>query len=673
MVARSYIAFWSVFVLALGGASLPGATASEPTPGIEQIIVRGLAVAPNPVQSSRYVIPQESLGRAHPRSLADALALAPGAAVQTNSRGERLVYLRGAGERQVALFLDGAPINVPWDNRLDLNHIPAAVVDRLFVSAGPTSVRYGPNTLGGAIEIIPAAPERQGRVTSVRIGGGDEGAVDIDAKTLARAGDFYLTLAGEHSRASAAPVSGRAALAFQPDGETGRLNTDRRRTSVFARVAHEFGSGAVITASALAVDADFGVAPEGGSDVTTEDTRFWRYPTLKHRLGVINAQVPFGASNDIELSAWVQQFNQEIDSFDGPAFSILETTSDERTLSSGARLIVERNWGANKLVGNASFVASRHRERDIAGPGTGAPNAHEPFTMFRQHQYSIGAEYSRFIGNNLELMLGASGDIADHRENGEYGARTFRAYNVIGGFRWRVGGGVTVRASSGRKTRLPTQRELFGEAIGRFIVNPDLKPENAKVAELGFLWTGARARIEITPFASLVSNTIDQERIVIDGRQLRRRINLRGSRVYGVEMAGEVRLSEGLSLRQHLAANRLRRLVDASGEPDRLTERPKLLMRSEVIYEHPSGVSGRMEILHRGRAFALDEANALTPLRKSTAFNLVLSYAFERSNARLKSGEIYLRADNVTDALIEPQLGLPAPGRQVRAGIGFSF
>ena len=69
----------------------------------------------------------------------------PAARVQTNSRGEALLYLRGAAERQIGIFLDGALINIPWDNRIDLSLVPLQSIGgtrpKRFATINPRKLR----------------------------------------------------------------------------------------------------------------------------------------------------------------------------------------------------------------------------------------------------------------------------------------------------------------------------------------------------------------------------------------------------------------------------------------------------------------------------------------------------------------------------------------------------
>ena len=98
-------------------------------------------------------------------AVADIARLVPGAHVQTNSRGETLIYLRNAAERQVGVFFNGALLNVPWDNRVDLSLVPASIVGGIEVVQGVPPIEFGTNVIGGAVNLTTRTLESEGRFT----------------------------------------------------------------------------------------------------------------------------------------------------------------------------------------------------------------------------------------------------------------------------------------------------------------------------------------------------------------------------------------------------------------------------------------------------------------------------------------------------------------------------
>lgn len=642
--------------------------AVDPALAVDQIIVsavRGESAAP---PAAVFAIDDDGLTDIRAVSLSDVLARAPSASLQTNSRGETLAFFRGAGERQTALYFNGASLNVPWDNRLDISLLPTRTIAQITTTPGVSSVLYGANSSGGVIEIIPLS---ENAFASLDAQGGEGGFFDGGAVLSGRIGDVGGVISGGFTRRDGSPLPRDADLAFSQFDGSLRTNTDLSRANGFAQIEATLGSSTDISASLLAVDAEYGIAPEGHLNPEEESVRFWRYPQSRHVIGVLNVSSRLSDESSIRSAFWVQQFNQTIDSYASSQYERIEDRQIDSDRAYGARVIAEHNAGAHAIRGVATLIDARHLQTDIAF-ADGAPPVETPQAdRFRRRTISIGGEYD-FSRGATRVSFGASGDMLQSlKTGGRPDAGDFSTWNLIGGVEQQLDDRWSVALSAGRKTRLPTQRELFGDAINRFLINPDLKAENAVLVEAPLRFEGAGLSFSITPFANFTSNTIDQRNVVVDGVRLRQRINLRGSRAFGVEAFGDAALTDRLSLKGNVTAMRLRRQPEADMPEDRfLSERPEFLARASLNYTHPSGWRGSFEALHRGRAFSLDQNDVFAPLARSTSFNAEISYAFAVTERQV---DLFLRADNFTDALIEPQLGLPGSGRQLRAGVRVSM
>ena len=139
------------------------------------------------VQSSLVLQPKSTI-KINERTIAlsDAVTLdkiaplLPSTKVQTNSRGETLFYLRNSGKRRLSLLIDGIPLNIPWDNRIDLSLIPTTAISKIMITKGIPSVIYGPNSLGGVINIsTPEADESSNR-GELRLSVGENGLKSLD-------------------------------------------------------------------------------------------------------------------------------------------------------------------------------------------------------------------------------------------------------------------------------------------------------------------------------------------------------------------------------------------------------------------------------------------------------------------------------------------------------------
>lgn len=653
-------------------AVFAAAVIATPVCAVDEIIVSAVRSEGDARTASIFEIDRNDLVEIRSVSLSDALARAPSASLQTNSRGETLVFFRGAGERQTALYFNGASLNVPWDNRLDVSLLPTRAVAQISTTPGVSSVLYGANASGGVIEIIPASEDFP---ASFDAQGGEGGFFDGGAVLSGRIGDIGGAVSGGFTRRDGAPAPRGADLAFSQGDGALRTNTDFSRANGVAHIETALGSGADISASLLAVDAEFGIAPEGHLDPEEGRVRFWRYPQNRHIVGVLNVSSHLSTNSSVRSAFWVQQFNQTIESYASAQYAQIEDLQIDSDRAYGARVIAEHRAGAHALRGVAALIDARHRQTDIAFADGAPPDETPEADRFRRRAVSIGGEYE-FTSGATRISLGASGDLLQSlRTGGRSDAGDFSTWNLIGGVERQLSDRWSVAFSAGRKTRLPTQRELFGDAVNRFLINPDLKAENSVLLEAPLRFEGADLSFSVAPFANFTGDTIDQRNVVVDGARLRQRINLRGSRGFGVEAFGAASLTDRLSLTGNVTALRLRRRPEAgtgADMPDErfLSERPEFLARAALNYAHPDGWRGSFETLHRGRAFSLDQNDVFVPLARSTSFNAEVAYAFAAAEREI---DLFLRADNLTDALIEPQLGLPGSGRLIRAGVRVSL
>jgi iron complex outermembrane receptor protein len=235
------------------------------------------------------------------------------------------------------------------------------------------------------------------------------------------------------------------------------------------------------------------------------------------------------------------------------------------------------------------------------------------------------------------------------------------APGLASGLIWAATPATIVRASLGRRTRFPTMREWFDGALGRFIANPNLRGESAWLGEAGVEQRGNEYAVEATAFARLVDGTIDQETLA-DGR--RQRINLGGSRAFGIELRGEAQLGfarvDGHLMLMHA---RGRTVAERSRL---LAETPGLIGYLAVSRSPGHGISGAAEAHVTGAAYSRGP-DGLIRLPPWVTLNARVGW-------RWRSGvEVFARMQNVLDAVVLPQAGLPAAGREVRAGVRVAF
>lgn len=597
--------------------------------------------------------------------VSDVLRLLPATHVQTNSRGETLLYIRNAGERQVALFFDGALLNVPWDNRVDLALIPASVVGSITVAKGIPSVLYGTNVLGGAVSMTSRTSGDPGALTEIGLRGGLPRAGQTVVTRIHRSERWRYAGSFGYASSTGMALPGAAEVPFSQHDDDLRTNTDLRSLNVFGSADYRFGRTARLGVSLLHVDGEKGVAPESHLDPATSRVRYWRYPLWHTTMLILNGSATPAPGTVVRGAAWATRFEQHIDQYASSAFDVLNAREEGRDGVLGMRLTLGRATGPGELRLALNALTARHEAREHSFD---ADSATAPMT-FQQHTLSTGAEYGGSPRPGVQLMAGASLDAMLMPRTGDKPTRDpFYDYSLSTGVRVALGPNASVRATAGRKVRFPTMRELFGEALRRFKVNPDLQPETSFLGEVALEAATAPFAGEVIVFLNRTYDTIDQ-RTLPDGR--RERINLEGSRVYGVEAGGTFQPVPRLSFDGHVTWMHPRAFTAAGTRP--LAEKPEWLGTLTATYATRGGLSLLVQPVYTGTAFSMAEDGSFRRLPAALVLNLRLAYRLFRAEPPSFFSELFVRVDNVTDAVVLPQLGLPGAGRSFALGLNVTL
>jgi iron complex outermembrane receptor protein len=462
-------------------------------------------------EQTASVISWEDMRRFDRATVGDALNLLSGVTVSTNSRNEQMVYLRGYDPRQTPLFIDGIPVYVPYDGYVDFGRFGTADLAAIQVAKGFSSVAYGANTLGGAINLISRRPVRvlEGDVSA---GFGRENTRHADANVGTNQGTWYLQASASRREADGFRMSAD----FKP---TATENGGRRDNSQYKDDK---------------VSVKFGIAPRGddeyaltyirqngekGQPPSTDpaSARYWKWPYWDKESLYFVSRTALGAHETLKLRMYTDKFDNEVDSYTNGSYETLKT-SGAGSVGTGRSIYHDRTRGGaveletTRIDGHvlrlvAQVKNDRHEERD----GTRALN-----TDFEDKLRSLSAEDGISLGAKTLLSIG----FAHHELDPDkvYKAGSGPVYSVSGkqtandpqvGLFHDLIPTVRIYATVADKTRLPTLKDRYSQRLGSYIENPDLRPEEARNYEIGYQgkpWAGARA--EAAVFYSDVTDKI---------------------------------------------------------------------------------------------------------------------------------------------------------------------
>ena len=632
---------------------------------LNEIVVEGGGGRTAQSVSTVQRVEAQAIERQDAADVSELAPLVPATHVQTNSRGQTIWYFRNAGDRQVGQFFDGALLNIPWDNRVDISLIPASVVEEITVTKGVPSVRYGANVLGGAVNFQSRTLDAPGQRTEVSGALGTADQQRASVTHLGRTGQWDYTAAVQYSARGDQPLPRNANLESNQPLADRRVNTDRQLLSGFGRASYRLDGGGQVGVSLLHVDAEQGVAPEGNA--AAPQTRYWRYPTWRKSTVIVSGRSPLGAGTSVQGAAWGSRFAQDIADYRSISYSQLGSLQEDRDLTAGVRLIGTQALPAGTLTLALNGLTTRHHQTNIPYSG-GTAAAGDSISVYRQNIFSAGTEYEVQVHPRVELTAGLSLDGTSTPETGPFPPRDpFYAWGLTSGVRVDAGGGWSLRGAAGRKSRFPTMRELFGAALGKFVPNPGLSPVTAWIGEVGVEHRAERGSVGATVFLNRVYDTIDKrtfQRGPNAGKE--QRINLEGARIYGAETTARWQASETLTLDGTLTWSRPRSFT-ADGT-QKLDEKPGLLGTGTVTYALPGGLSVMGQARYTDNVYARNEDNEFISLRSSVILDARLSYDLAAVTNQV-GGELYVRGDNLADEAKFIGLGLPAPGRSFRVGL----
>lgn len=645
-----------ITALLLAGPAAAPARATPAAGPAEALITVTAPATPGRVFSPGVGLSGEALLDRQPRNMADALRGLPGVSIRPNSRGESVVRIRGSEERQTQVFLDGAPLAVPWDGRIDLGLVPAGLIGTLSVRKGAGAIEYGANAVAGVLDLRTRDEGAVGQAQA-----GSLGLINASAAGVVPLGHTRLTLAAAHQAQAAVPVARSRALPFSQDASGRRTNSDLGATSLFAGIG---GSAGAIDwrASLLHIDARRGVAPESDRDPAVAAPRYWRTPDWRLTQAQLALELALGGDATARATLWRQWFGQRIDAHRDASYTALRAREANDDDTAGGRLTLAHGLGPARLRWSLSGQASDHQQTDTAVP----PGTVPPPLLYRQTLVSGGVEADVALGGGSALTLGAGYDQSANPRTGDKpaqpitGAATFSA-----ALRTMPAAGLSITLSGGRRNRFPSARELFGEALGRFLAYPALRPERAWLADAEVQWQTGPLTLTLNPFWQRGLGSIGQRIVRVGSASLRQRFNQAATTSYGADAALQWQIARRLTLELTGSA------VDASSAGQPLPQRPAHEVMLAVDWAHhaqaPAGFDLRAELRHVGPARDLAPDGRLARLSPGTEINLRGRVPV----AHIGKAALALTAalDNALNGLITPQLGLPLPGRTLRIGV----
>ena len=653
-------------------APLPGGSLTVPTTAQAQAI---LAQVPG----SAVVVPDTAYKTSTPAlTIKDVLDYVPGVFVQPKWGEDSRLSIRGSGLsrnfhlRSVELYMDGIPINTA-DGYGDFQEIDPTAYRYVEVYKGANALRFGANSLGGAINFVTPT----GRDASLFSASADIGSFGFHRLQASSGGvsgpfDFFVTASTQdqdgfrdHSWGSSTRASANLGYQLSKDVETRfYFNANDINQRIPGSVTKSVALTSPTTAFPLNVTNDW--QRNIDSWRIANKTVFRLAPTTSVEVGafVVDRHLMH------PIFQWLDYRYEDYGGF--------VRLRDERTIDGFKnRLIVGTNLH-NGDIDNRQFANN---------PGA-VKGALLSQSLDKSENLSAYIENSFYFLPSVALVTGTQFLHATRERqdlflsNGDQsGSRGFNIWSPKLGLLWEVDRTWQVFANVSRSAEVPS----FGENSFTSIAFSNIKEQTATTYEIGtrgsrpdYTWDLAAYRAEISNELQCLFSAFGNCTVVNADRTVHQGLEIGFGATLAKSMFVDGPRPDRLWLNLAYTLNDFRFDNDAAFGNNLLPGAPRHFLRSELLYKHPSGVFFGPNAEWVPQSYFVDSANTL----KTEAYAIWgLKLGYDSGGpfsayieGRNLSDVAYIASASIIDkATAAMPLFEPGTGRAVYAGVKYKW
>lgn len=423
-----------------------------------------------------------------------ALNLLPGVTLTASGpRNESMVSVRGFDLRQVPVYMDGIPVYVPYDGYVDLARFTTFDLAAVDVSKGFSSVLYGPNSLGGAINLISRKPSKKLEYDGA-LGAINENGYRGNINIGSNLGKFYFQGGYSYLDRNSTRMSSDFVPMKNEDGGQ-RDNSYRKDQKVSFKIGWTPNKKSEYALGYINQQGEKGNPVYAGSDTKNSllaNPRFWQWPVWNKESYYFISNSNLDDKNSLKTRIYYDKFKNTLNSFDDKTYSTMtkgyafQSLYDDYTFGGN----VEYN---TQIIPKNEFKAAVHFKEDVHREH----NLGEPVRHFIDNTILFGIEDVFKVSNKFTVIPGASYNIRKNIQAQDYNSTTkvisdypsadaSDAYNLQIGLFYQLNEPNKLGATVSQKTRFATIKDRYSYRMGTAIPNPVLKPETALNYEVNY-------------------------------------------------------------------------------------------------------------------------------------------------------------------------------------------
>lgn len=460
---------------ALSSAAV-GVLAQEALPPGQQVVVTATRVEQSAAQTVAHatVIEREQIERAQTADLASLLAREAGLQLSSNGGPGQTgsLFIRGAPSAQLLLLVDGVPFTrQDASGSLGFEHLMLDNIERIEIVRGNVSAVYGSGAVGGVVQVFTRAGGGAPSA-SAKVEGGSRGSARVAASLRGGSGDtrFALGVSGLRTAGFSA-IDTSQVPAANPDRD-GYRNASLTLSALHT-LAPQHSIGVQVLLSDGQVDYDSAFA-------TPADTQ-----SSRTRIGSLAIWGEHQLARDWRSRITLSHLQDRGRFVESGAFGFSSHyTTTTQMLNWLNTLQLSSTWRAT--------AGLEHQRQNI--------DTDDGFGGLYDKSRSTNALFAGLTGNSGAHRLQAN---LRHDQIGGTGSKSS---GYLGwGYELRPGFGL--RASGSTAFNAPPLGYLHAPFFG----NPQLRPENARSAELGLEYAQAAQRLRATLFDSRVRDEFEYD------------------------------------------------------------------------------------------------------------------------------------------------------------------
>jgi iron complex outermembrane receptor protein len=626
-------------------------------------------------------ITEEQIQLVGAKTVADALDYVPGVHTAQSSKGEKFITIQGFEQDKILILLDGVPYYETNYGQLDLNQIPTSIIAKIEVTKGASSVLYGPNGMGGVVNIITKKGQDgiSGDLDASlgQMGQNNESASISLGKngyslfvTVNHRGRDDMRMSNDYEPVLSDVKDKYGDLPKQMIVEDGnkRENSSYDSTNIWVRGGYA-NENSEIFASVFNLDTERDLPYNTRNNKVFSDFSSFANISEYKDTGVdLSGLHRINDSITLRALAYYHTHDDSYDSYDTPEQYVKLAVSSYSDYTGGGALFADMNltdW--NNLSVSVNYKNDVHKKKNVAYVD---PDESHGYERSQLDTISFAAEDTMTFGA-LNVVAGMAWHKQTVGENSDIDADTDTddsdTFDPSLGMSYTFDNAGLVYGSIAKKTRFATFSEMFDDTGARH----DLKPERNTSYTLG--WKNDLAynwlnNIDIGLFYHDVSDKIvstyqtDPDNSDWDLEVYQ---NVGTSKIYGLEISTISQLSENVSLSLDYSYTHARNESE-DRDSDSFRDVPKDSITAILDWYQPTlDINSNLRVRYR--------TDVLIDERSDEWENDTLTIDMGVKKAFTPQFSAYVNLNNILDESHYEGYGQPNEGRSYEVGVKYRF